>query len=50
MFPVGNVSDADWKLCQVTESARDAAIAACGPGVPINRIGQVRMLFMSFTI
>ncbi|KAK9841101.1 hypothetical protein WJX84_003371 [Apatococcus fuscideae] len=41
MFRVGNVSEADWNLCTVTEAARDAAITACGPGVPINRIGQV---------
>ncbi len=41
MFPVGNVAAADWKMCEVTEAARDAAIAACGPGVPINEIGRV---------
>ena len=43
MFPVGNVAAADWKMCEVTEAARDAAIAACGPGVPINQIGQVSL-------
>ena len=46
MFRVGNVSDADWKLCEVNKAARDAAIAACGPGVPINRIGQVSSFLM----
>ncbi len=42
MFHVGRVSDGARRLCDVTKECLDAAIAQCGPGVPIARIGQAR--------
>lgn len=42
MFFVGRVSDVARRLCEATKACLNAAIAQCGPGVPISRIGQVR--------
>jgi len=42
MFYVGRVSDKARRLCEATKECLDAAIAQCGPGVPISRIGQAR--------
>ena len=42
MFYVGRVSDVARRLCEATKACLNAAIAQCGPGVPISRIGQVR--------
>ena len=42
MFYVGRVSDVARRLCDATKACLNAAIAQCGPGVPISRVGQVR--------
>ena len=42
MFYVGRVSDVARRLCEATRACLNAAIAQCGPGVPVSRIGQVR--------
>jgi methionyl aminopeptidase len=39
MFYVGAVSDAAKKLCEATDAALAAGIAACGPGRPLRGIG-----------
>ncbi len=38
IFPVGKVSDKAQHLCDVTLEALEAAIAQCGPDVPVRRI------------
>lgn len=39
-FLVGNVDQAGRELVERTKESLDAAIAVCGPGVPLNRIGK----------
>ncbi|KAF9980890.1 hypothetical protein BGZ75_007864 [Mortierella antarctica] len=39
-FLVGNVDQAGRELVERTKESLDAAIAICGPGVPLNRIGK----------
>ncbi|CAK0761962.1 Methionine aminopeptidase 1D, chloroplastic/mitochondrial [Coccomyxa viridis] len=41
MFTVGRVSDKARQLCAVTLEALEAAVALCGPGVPVRKIGEV---------
>ena len=41
MFTVGQVSDKAQQLCAVTLEALEAAVALCGPGVPVRKIGEV---------
>ena len=39
-FPVGEVDAEAQLLIDVTRECRDAAIARCGPGVPLSTIGD----------
>lgn len=39
----GEVSPEARQLCEVTRKALEEAIKICGPGVPYNKIGKVRL-------
>jgi methionyl aminopeptidase len=39
-FLVGDVDEMGRNLVEGAKRCRDAAIAACGPGVPMNKIGS----------
>jgi methionyl aminopeptidase len=41
MFLIGDVSDKARKISRTAQDALHAAIAACGPGVPLSEIGRV---------
>jgi hypothetical protein len=47
MFLVGDVDAAGRRLCEVTKTAMDAAIAVCAPGVEFN--GEIRCEYLTRT-